>query len=75
LTSSKEKNRIKSDRIEVKGEVQEAMDKAAADTAANGADTEDDMEDDSKLINDYLAQLSLVSSRGYWRGNFLCEPT
>ena len=68
MTSSKEKNRIKSDRIEVKGEVQEAMDKAAADTAANGADTEDDMEDDSKLINDYLAQLSLVSSRGYWRG-------
>jgi len=41
-----EKNRIKSDRIEVKGEVQEAMDKAAADTAANGSDTEDDMEDD-----------------------------
>jgi len=37
--------RIKSDRIEVKGEVQEAMDKAAADTAANGT-TEDDMEDD-----------------------------
>jgi len=26
--------------------VQEAMDKAAADTAANGTDTEDDMEDD-----------------------------
>ena len=46
MTLSKEKNRIKSDRIEVKGEVQEAMDKAAADTAANGTDTEDDMEDD-----------------------------
>eukprot|EP00984_Skeletonema_dohrnii_P020875 scaffold10284_cov95-Skeletonema_dohrnii-CCMP3373.AAC.2 len=28
-----------------KGEVQEAMDKAAADTAANGTDTEDDEDD------------------------------
>jgi len=42
---AEEKNRIKSDRIEVKDEVQEAMDEAAADTAANGTDTEDDMED------------------------------
>jgi hypothetical protein len=31
--------------------VQDAMDKAAADTAANGTDTEDDMEDDKH--NDY----------------------